>query len=63
MYIFNRWGQLIFESNNQNKGWDGKCDGTIVQEGVYFWKMEYFWADSYGNGKKEGKNGNVTLIK
>ena len=63
MLIFNRWGQLIFESNNPHKGWDGKCDGTTVQEGVYCWKMEYIWSDSFGISQKVEKEGIVTLVK
>jgi len=37
MQIFNRWGQLVFESNDLTKGWNGKDQGNAdVAEGVYF---------------------------
>ena len=43
--IFNRWGELIFESNDVNIGWDGSygSDGEIslVQDGTYTWKINY----------------------
>lgn len=41
MKIFNRWGELIFESNDSEVGWDGTYNGSIVPEGVYIWKIEF----------------------
>jgi gliding motility-associated-like protein len=41
MLIFNRWGEIIFESFNVNYGWDGTYDDKIVQDGVYIYKVEY----------------------
>lgn len=35
-YIFNRWGQKLYEWNNPALGWDGKFNGQDVKEGVYF---------------------------
>lgn len=41
LYIFNRWGQLIFESHSMEVGWDGKFAGQDyqTQDGVYTWKI------------------------
>jgi len=43
MLVFDRWGNLIFESNDINKGWDGRVQGgssgEFVQEDVYVWKV------------------------
>jgi gliding motility-associated-like protein len=41
LYIFNRWGDLIFESHNMEVGWDGTYAGQDyqVQDGVYTWKI------------------------
>ena len=41
MYIFDRWGNLIFESNDINLGWNGTVNnnGVTVQEDVYVWKV------------------------
>ncbi|HYG51613.1 MAG TPA: gliding motility-associated C-terminal domain-containing protein, partial [Flavobacteriales bacterium] len=39
--IFNRWGQVMFTSNEFMQAWDGKQDGTKVAEGVYFWRCTY----------------------
>jgi gliding motility-associated-like protein len=38
--IFNRWGELIFETNDASTGWDGTYKGEIVQDGTYSWKMQ-----------------------
>ena len=35
-YIFNRWGQKLFEWTDPSKGWDGTYNGHPVKEGVYF---------------------------
>ena len=40
-YIFNRWGELIFESESINDLWDGKYKGEYVQNGVYVWKLRF----------------------
>jgi gliding motility-associated-like protein len=43
MLIFNRWGQVIFETHNTEIGWDGSySDQTgIVSDGIYTWKITY----------------------
>ena len=35
-YIFNRWGQKLFDWTDTAEGWDGTYNGTPVKEGVYF---------------------------
>ena len=35
-YIFNRWGQKLFEWTNPDDGWDGTYNGKDVKDGVYF---------------------------
>lgn len=41
LYIYNRWGQLVFESRDIDYGWDGSFAGEIAQDGVYTWKIEF----------------------
>ena len=43
MLIFNRWGEIIFETKNTDKGWDGSygLGGIKVQDGIYTWKITY----------------------
>lgn len=39
LYIFNRWGEILFESHNTDIGWDGTYQGKLVQDGTYVWKI------------------------
>ena len=39
LMIFNRWGELIFESFDINIGWDGYYRGELAQSDVYVWKV------------------------
>ncbi len=41
MTIYNRWGEIVFESNNHEVGWDGTYGGEIVQQGTYTYKIEF----------------------
>jgi len=61
MYIFNRWGDLIFETHDINKGWDGRAnDGkNIVQQGVYVWLV----LTKDFSGYPHEHIGRVTLIR
>lgn len=56
--IYNRWGALIFESNDRYTGWDGTCDGQAVQMGTYTWRLHL----EDGRTEKE-YTGHVTLLK
>jgi gliding motility-associated-like protein len=38
--IFNRWGELIFESSTVGEGWDGTYRDHKCQDGVYTWKLK-----------------------
>ena len=62
MLIFNRWGEIVFESHDATIGWDGSYGnyGNDVQEGVYTWKIIY---KNPQNDKREILVGHVTLIK
>lgn len=60
MNIYNRWGQLIFETTNlQGSGWDGKFNNMEQPVGVYVYFVEVLFKD----GQKETRTGNVTLLK
>jgi gliding motility-associated-like protein len=61
MEIFDRWGELIFNSTEFRKGWDGKVKGSdvIAQDGVYIYKITI--TDLENN--KKNYVGHVTLIK
>tara|TARA_B100000674_G_scaffold382381_1_gene325318 strand:+ start:1048 stop:5694 length:4647 start_codon:yes stop_codon:yes gene_type:complete len=65
MYIYNRWGQLIFKSESLNDGWDGTYLNNDCQIDVYVWKIYYSVESTDGSGHriKEQKSGRVSLIR
>ena len=38
MQIFNRWGELMFYTDNLAEGWDGRYKGTLMPEGTYVFR-------------------------
>ncbi len=59
MLIFNRWGEIIFESNDADKGWDGTYGGKMVPNGTYTWTLSF---KSPKNDKKYEFQGHVNRI-
>ncbi|MBX2917094.1 MAG: gliding motility-associated C-terminal domain-containing protein [Cyclobacteriaceae bacterium] len=60
MQIFDRWGNLIFESNSANIGWDGyDKNGRILPAGVYVYKLTIRLSD----GQRSTQIGDVTMIR
>ena len=58
--IFNRWGEVVWESNNPNGRWDGTFDNKMCTEGVYIWKMKF---NVFGNDGKIEDHGHLTIIR
>lgn len=54
MMIFNRWGELIFESTEINFGWDGYYKGKLSEIGAYVYKIDLTFIDGY-SVTKQGK--------
>lgn len=59
MKIYNRWGELLYETNDKTQGWDGYYQGELMPQDVYVYRLEL----TYENGRKETKVGDVTLIR
>ena len=59
-FIFNRWGELIYESYYPGYGWDGTYMGKIAQQDAYIWKLVISLEDSQD---KREYVGHVLLIK
>ncbi len=57
-YIFNRWGEPIFESQNINLKWDGTYKGEVVPQGTYVWLIVI----TKNSTKKYKYNGIVNVI-
>lgn len=60
LQIFDRWGELLFESHNPNIGWDGRFQGNYVQDGVYLWRLEF---KETMTDIRHKKMGSVTIIR
>ena len=39
--VYNRWGELVFRTDNKEMGWDGKYRGMICPDGVYAYVLKY----------------------
>jgi gliding motility-associated-like protein len=61
LWIFDRWGNLIFETKDFNKGWDGRANGgkDVAQIDTYVWKVSF--TDLLNKNHKFV--GHVSLIK
>jgi gliding motility-associated-like protein len=58
--VYNRWGQLVFHTNDWTKQWDGKLNGIPQSTGVYVWFLRYTHRDT---GRKEFQKGTTLLIR
>jgi gliding motility-associated-like protein len=58
-YLYDRWGELIFESTDLNFKWDGTYEGVPVQIGTYSWYFVY----EIGKGIFEDLTGHVNVIR
>lgn len=59
MKVFNRWGQVVFESDDFRFGWDGKHNGSPVEAGVFAYQIK----GTTAGGKDVEESGQITLIR
>jgi gliding motility-associated-like protein len=57
--IFNRWGQLVFETTDPNKHWDGTQNNIELPPDNYVWIVDGYC----DNGKRVKKQGTVLLVR
>lgn len=57
--LFNRWGELIFETTDINEGWDGKYKGKPQPLGTYIYLIDA----TSSTGKRFQKQGTITLLR
>jgi gliding motility-associated-like protein len=60
MVIYNRWGELIWESYDYTVGWDGTYGDVFVEDGIYIWKIVFRENNS---DKKYEDFGHITVLK
>ncbi len=56
--VYNRWGVLVFKSDDVNRGWNGYIDGKPAKQDVYVWRAK----GRFTNGQPYEMSGDVTLI-
>ncbi len=59
--IWNRWGQLVYDNENPEDGWDGKQKNEEAPSDVYIYKIVY--QIKGGSGKQYTQKGDVTLLR
>lgn len=57
--VFNKWGEKVWETDDQKKGWDGTFKGVEENTGVFAWRLE----GKTWDGKPFYKNGSTTLLR
>jgi gliding motility-associated-like protein len=58
LMIYNRWGELLFETSNQETGWNGKFNNNLVEPGVY----TYYLNIRFNDNTYYQHTGNVTVV-
>ncbi len=59
MLVFNRWGELMFQSTDPTIGWDGYYKGQLCPQDVYVYKITAL----YDNGERVVRTGDINLIR
>ncbi len=67
LYIFDRWGQQVFYSNNYQNNWDGTFKGAYLPTGVYTYLIEYLYINPQATqqnpeGSKRQVRGTVSIL-
>jgi gliding motility-associated-like protein len=57
--VVNRWGQTVYQSADERKGWDGTFNGVLQEVGTYYYFLRY----ECNNGSSFEKKGEFTLVR
>lgn len=60
LQVYNRWGEMIWESNDPSSTWDGTYKGQIVPNGTYSWLIQ---ASDFASDAKYTWNGSVNVLR
>ncbi len=60
--IFNRWGRLVFSTDQPDLGWNGQIQSNTASSGTYFWRLTYS-GNTNGKSITYTRNGALTLIR
>ena len=57
--VYNRLGNLLFQSNSLYKGWNGEVDGQLQESGAYIWYLDY----TFNNNQQKHTKGTSVMIR
>jgi gliding motility-associated-like protein len=60
LLVYNRWGEVVWETRDTKAEWDGTFGGKPIQAGVYSWVAMYKQRDNDG---KKTLNGFVQILR
>lgn len=60
LFIFNRWGELIWESHDPNAAWDGTYGGVAVPQGMYVWRAR---VQRLNNDDRQEFHGTIHVLR
>ena len=60
IYIFNRWGEMIWESHDPSASWDGTYNGKVLQDGTYTWRAN---VKDLNTDNRKNFQGSITIIR
>lgn len=61
--VLDRWGGILFETNDIENGWDGQVNGKAAESGVYLWELSFTGYRADGEVYSDVEVGTVTLMR
>ncbi|MBL0316290.1 MAG: gliding motility-associated C-terminal domain-containing protein [Flavobacteriales bacterium] len=61
--IFNKWGERVFYTTDESRGWDGNWNGKPCENGSYIWQITYVMSDDKDRPRSMEEQGIVNLVR
>ena len=61
--LYNRWGELIYETDNPQFAWDGTSRGVKVKQDTYLWVIEFDKREADGTFKSDSRSGKLLVLR
>nr|MBP6695644.1 gliding motility-associated C-terminal domain-containing protein [Saprospiraceae bacterium] len=63
LWVYDRWGNLVYKSDDGLLPWDGTFSGDFVEQGVYTFIFKYKALDENDNEFSEKLAGDITILR
>ena len=63
LQVFDRWGSIVYETTDQDAGWDGTVDGQDAAEGEYVWRFSYMGFSEDATRFGDEATGSLLLVR